>query len=642
MAEDSVKRKLRAILSADVKGYSRMMDEDEVGTYQTLTAYLESIRSIISEHNGRVFSSPGDAVMAQFASVVNAVQCAVEIQEKIETANAEVSEDRKMQFRIGVNLGDVIHDGEQVYGDGVNIAARIETLAEPGSVAISRTVYNHMQKKVNLGYEYKGEHQVKNIAQPVHVYKILTAPEHAGQLLGEPKVPKRLSKQSYISIFVVLALVVSAAIWHFYPRATEIEAASVEKMVHPLPDKPSIAVLPLENLSNDPEQDYIAVGLTDNITTALTQVPDMFVIAKNSANTYKGKSVKIKQVSEELGVRYVLNGSVQISGERLRINVQLADAVEGHLRWAKRYDRKMKDIFALQDEITMKVLTELQVNMTVGDSMYMWGSGTQNLDAYLKSLKFFEIWYRFTKEDNRLAMQIAKEVLALDPKWSNAYLYVGWCYWAEWFLGVSKSPKASLARVEEMARKALELDDENAGAYIQLGYVYASRRKFDKAIEANTKAVLLDPHSGHLFRLAAILKYAGKPTESIPLYKRALRQDPFPKSSKLFLYEMFGSAYADAGQYNEALEVFKGQLDRFNKGEYKPRGPLWGGAPHRWLAATYVMLGQMDKAREHAAELLRVNPKFPLARYEKLLTRQYKNQADVERWIGALRQAGLK
>jgi adenylate cyclase len=214
MTEDGVKRKLRAILSADVKGYSRMMGADEIGTYKVLASNLKSINSIISKHDGRVFSSPGDAVMAEFSSVVDAVQCAVELQEKIEAANAEVPDDRKMQFRIGVNLGDVIHDGEQVYGDGVNVAARIETLAEPGKVAISKNVYRNVRNKVKFGYEYTGEHQVKNIAEPVRVYKVLTAPEQAGLLIGEPETPKRASKQSYITIFAILAIVAAAAFWH--------------------------------------------------------------------------------------------------------------------------------------------------------------------------------------------------------------------------------------------------------------------------------------------------------------------------------------------------------------------------------------------------------------------------------------------
>ena len=244
-----------------------MMGEDEVGTYHTLTANLESIRSIISDHKGRVFSSPGDAVMALTSILLDAVKCAVKLQENIEAANAELPEDRKMQFRIGVNLGDVIYDGEQVYGDGVNIAARIETLAEPGKVAILKNVYRNIRNKLKFGYEYQGEHQVKNIAESVRVYKVLTAPEYAGKLIGEPKAPKLISKNPAIAIFAVLAIVVASVIWHFYPRAPEIEPASIENMAFPLPEKPSIAVLPFDNMSGDPEQDYIADGISENIVS---------------------------------------------------------------------------------------------------------------------------------------------------------------------------------------------------------------------------------------------------------------------------------------------------------------------------------------------------------------------------------------
>jgi len=355
MAENTVERKLIAILCADVKGYSRMMGEDEVGTFHTLSTYLEIINTIIEEHRGRVFSSPGDAVLAQFASVVDAVQCAAEIQKNIEAKNADVPEDKKMQFRIGVNLGDVIHDGEQVYGDGVNIAARIETLAEPGGVSISQYVYNHAHKKLKFGYEYQGEHQVKNIAEPVEVYKVLTAPEYAGQLIRETKTTKRSLKTNTIAIFAILAVVAGAVIWQFYPRTPDIEPASVEKMAYPLPDKPSIAVLPFDNMSNNPDQEYFADGISENIISALSHIPGMFVIARNSTFTYKGKPVKVQQVSEELGVRYVLEGSVQQSGDQIRVTAQLVDATTGHHLWSERYDRELKDLFDLQDEITLKI-----------------------------------------------------------------------------------------------------------------------------------------------------------------------------------------------------------------------------------------------------------------------------------------------
>ena len=459
MTENSVKRKLRAILSADVKGYSRLMGEDEVGTYQTLTANLKLIRSIISEHNGLVFSSPGDAVMAQFSSVVDAVQCAVELQEKIEETNVEESEDRKMKFRIGVNLGDVIHDGKQIYGDGVNIAARIETLAEPGKVSISRNVYNQVRNKLKFGYEYQGEHQVKNIAEPVSVYKVLTEPEYAGKLIGETKAAKLPSKKSSIVVFAVLALVIAVAIWHFYPLAPEIEPASVEKMALPLPDKPSIVVLPFDNMSGDPEQEFFSDGITEEIITSLSKTNQLFVIARNSSFTYKGKPVKVKQVAEELGVRYVLEGSVRKSEDRVRITAQLIDAVAGHHLWAKRYDRDLKDTFALQDEITMKIVTALRVKLTEGDQARMWAKKTENLDLLLKEMEAWSLW-RGSKEDAVRFGQVAQEIVDMAPESSSGHSLLGMHYWRLAVRGIS--PRENLARAFKLMQKALSMDESDS------------------------------------------------------------------------------------------------------------------------------------------------------------------------------------
>ncbi len=307
MTEERAKRKLSAILSADVKGYSRLMGEDEFGTVRTLEAYREMIVEVIRNYSGRVVDSPGDNVLAEFSSVVDAVECAVEIQKELKVTNSELPQNRRMEFRIGINLGDVIEEGERIYGDGVNITARIEGLAEAGGICISRSVYDQVKNKIALGYEYLGEHDVKNISEPVPVYRILIEPD-----VSVLKTSKR----------------------------------------YKLSNKPSIAVLPFDNISGDPEQEYFSDGITEEIITALSKVPKMFVIARNSTFTYKGKPVKVQQVSKELGVKYVLEGSVRKAGNRVRITAQLVDAITGHHLWAERYDRDLEDIFALQDEIT--------------------------------------------------------------------------------------------------------------------------------------------------------------------------------------------------------------------------------------------------------------------------------------------------
>jgi TolB-like protein/class 3 adenylate cyclase len=367
MATDKVKRKLTAILSADVKGYSRLMGEDEEWTLRTLNAYKEVMGSLIQQYRGRVVGTGGDSVLAEFASVVDAVQCAVEIQQVLRAKNALIPETRRMEFRIGINLGDVIEEGDSIYGDGVNIAARLEGLAEAGGICISGSAYEQIENKLPLRYDYLGEHEVKNIAKPVRVYRARIEAEAApSQVRGEKKPGKKLFSRATLGIGVIVVGVVALVLWQFAlpPKAPPVDKADPKKMALPLPDKPSIAVLPFVNMSGDPAKDFLSDGLTDEIINALSNFPTVFVIARNSTFTYKGKPLKVQQVAEEMGVQYVLEGSVQWSGDRVRIMAQLIDALKGHHLFSERYDRELKDIFALQDEITIKLLTAMQVTLT--------------------------------------------------------------------------------------------------------------------------------------------------------------------------------------------------------------------------------------------------------------------------------------
>jgi TolB-like protein/class 3 adenylate cyclase len=383
MATDDVKRKLTAIFSADVEGYSRLMEEDELATVETLTSHKEIMRKLIRQYRGRVVDSTGDNLLAEFASVVDAVQCAVEVQQVLSAKNEALPENRRMNFRIGINSGDVIEEGELIYGDGVNVAARVESLAEGGGISISGTAYDQLGKKLPLGYEYLGEQSVKNIEKPVRVYRVLTEAEAAGKVIGEVRPKTKQLRGAAIGGIVVLILVVGAlAIWNFYLKP-DVEPASVEKMAFPLPDEPSIAVLPFANMSGDPQQEYLSDGFTEQIITGLSMVPRLFVIARNSTFTYKGKAVKVQQVAEELGVKYVLEGSVQKSGNRVRITAQLIDTTKGHHLWAERYDRNLSDIFALQDEIAKKVITALQVKLTEGEKARLLAKGTENLEILM-------------------------------------------------------------------------------------------------------------------------------------------------------------------------------------------------------------------------------------------------------------------
>jgi TolB-like protein/class 3 adenylate cyclase len=332
MTDERAKRKLRGILSADAVGYSRLMEGDEESTIRTLEDSKRLMSQLIEQFKGRVVDAPGDNLLAEFGSVVDAAECAVQIQQQLQAKNAGLPDNRRMDFRIGVNLGDVVKEADRIYGDGVNIAARIEGLAEPGGICISRTAYDHVKNKLEVGYEYLGEHTVKNIAEPVRVYRVLLEPEAAGKVIGEKRFLGRISRRT--AMVAIIALVIAAGgliSWNIYlHQSKKVEPASQDKMAYPLPDKPSIAVLAFDNLTGDPQQEFFCDGISEEIITGLTKVPELFVIARNSSFTYKGKPVKVQQVAQDLGVRYVLEGSVRKSQENLRVTAQLIDAIKGY------------------------------------------------------------------------------------------------------------------------------------------------------------------------------------------------------------------------------------------------------------------------------------------------------------------------
>jgi TolB-like protein/class 3 adenylate cyclase len=472
MATQDFKRKLTAILSADVEGYSRLMAEDEETTVRTITTYREVMTTLIQQHRGKVVDSPGDNVLAEFTSVVDAVQCAVAIQKEISARNTELPENRQMQFRIGINLGDVIEEGDRIYGDGVNIAARLEGLAEPGGICISKTAFDHIETKLPYGYDFIGEQAVKNIPKPVGAYRVLMDPRVTikGKLEEETPTPVRRTP-IVVGVAAVLVLALAVGIWQFHMRRPSVEPASVEKMAYQLPDKPSIAVLPFNNLSGDPEQEYFSDGLTEEIISTLSRVPKLFVIARNSTFTYKGKPVKVQQVSEELGVRYVLEGSVRKSGEKIRITAQLIDAITGNHLWAERYDRNIDDIFVIQDEITKKIITAMQVKLTEGEEARVAAKGTNNLEAYLKYLQANELVNRLNIDSNALGKQLAEEAIALDPKYASAYYILSGAHVMDVWLGTSKSPKQSIGKAMKLSQKAIELDETFAVAHGLLGFL---------------------------------------------------------------------------------------------------------------------------------------------------------------------------
>ena len=631
MTAQEVKRKLTAILSADVKGYSCLMGEDEEATVRTLNVYKEVMTNLIQQHRGRVVDASGDNVLAEFGSVVDAVRCAVEIQKELKARNAELPENRRMEFRIGVNLGDVIEDGEQILGDGVNIAARLESLSDAGGICISGTAFDHVRNKLDLGYEYLGEQTVKNIALPVRVYKVLIEPEAAGKVIGEKKAkPRQLQMATMGLVIGVIAVVAVFVIWKFYiPSAPQPEVASKDKMAFPLPDKPSIAVLPFTNMSGDPKQEYFSDGLTEQIITSLSKFQRLFVIARNSTFVYKGKPVKVQKVAEDLGVRYVLEGSVQKSRDRVRITAQLIDAMTGRHIWTENYDRELKDIFALQDEITIKIMTAMRVELTEGEQARHWIKWeTDNLKAFDKNYQGIGFMRRGTKQDNDTARQLFEEAIAFDPKFVYPYMNLGLTHFWDARFGWSGSPAKSLQRAFELAQKALAMEESIDVAHSLLASIYLVMRQHDKAIAEGERAVALNPNGAFAYMvLAAIVGCAGKWEESVLYAKQSMRLNPFPEFGD---YWILGRAYFMTGQFDEAIVALRKALQM---------NPNFLPA-HIFLAAYYSSLGRDAEATASAKEVLRINPKFTIESYAKTLP--YKDKADIDREVDALRKAGLK
>ena len=582
--EERAKRKLSAILSADVKGYSSLMGEDELATVRTLEAYREMIVEVIRNYAGRVVDSPGDNVLAEFASVVDAVESAVEIQNELKSKNAELPENRRMEFRIGINLGDVIEEGERIYGDGVNVAARIEGLSAGGGICISGTAFDHVEGKLGLEFEYLGEQSVKNIKKPVRVYRV----EMEGSI-------------------------------------SDVEASHEL----PLPDKPSIAVLPFVNMSGDPEQEYLADGISENIITALSKIPQMFVIARNSAFTFKGRAVKVQEVARELGVRYVLEGSVQKAGDRVRITAQLIEAISGHHLWAERYDRNLDDLFAMQDEIAFNIAVALQVQMTDGEQARVRHRSTVNLDAWGYFVKAYDLFERHTKEDNARARELLDQALLLDPNYANALALKAVTHFQDARFGYTDSPAESFMHSVELCQKALALDASDPDSLALWGIIQMAQGQYDEAIATGEEALGLGPNNAEVHAMLGVNKYyAGKYQEAIELLKKAMRLHPhYPP----WYSHLLGKAHTENQQYDLALAAFRDVLAR---------------APHQtWShsnsAIVYVRLGKVEEARKHVNKALALNPKMTLNSFAAG-DRFYKDPKTLEGIIDDLRRAGLK
>ena len=582
MTQDGSKRKLAAILSADVKGYSLLLADDESFTIKTLKEYREMMSYCIGQHNGRVVDSPGDNLLAEFSSAVDAVQCAMEIQKKLKKENERLVVDKRLNFRIGVNIGDIVQDGDHIYGSGVNVAARIEGIADPGGICLSRSAYNQVKEKLDFTFEYVGEHEVKNIKEPVSVYKVLMDSESPKPLVDEP-----------------------------------LE----------LPDKPSIAVLPFVNMSGDPSQEYFSDGLTEQIINGICKVSNLFVIARNSSFAYKGRSVNIRKVGKELGVRYILEGSLQKAGDRVRITVQLIDTTTGYHLWSENYDHDLSDIFALQDEITLKIINAMQIKLTMGEQARLWEGQTTSIQAYDMHMRGSECFFRYNEKDNKQAQQFYKEAINIDENFALAYAMLGATHIFDLLFRWSESPIQSFEQAEKCAEKTLALNDSLDLAYLASGFIKLFKRQHDEAINDGQRAITLNPNGAEAHALFGyILNMSGETDLAINYLKRAFRLNPIPLPH---YYHILAMAYRNNEQYEKAIEVSERGLRCYND----------QFALYLTLAASYTFLDRTDEAHMAAEEVLRIDPNFSLEYFA--MTMPYKHQETGDKFIEALRKAGL-
>jgi adenylate cyclase len=580
-----MERRLAAILAADVVGYSRLIRNDEEGTIAAFNALrAEVVDPALAEHRGRTFKLMGDGVLVEFASVVGAVRAAAAIQQALAQRNASAPPDKRMELRVGINLGDVVIDGDDIHGDGVNIAARLEGLAVPGCICISEAVHEQVRDRTGLSFEDLGLREVKNINRPLRVWQ-----------------------------------------WPAAPRDTAAGARPATAPTAPTApaDRPSIAVLPFDNMSGDAEQGYFADGITEDIITEISRIPALLVIARNSTFTYKGKAAKVQDVCRDFGVRYVLEGSVRRSGNRVRVTAQLIDGQSGGHVWAERYDRELADIFAVQDDVTAQIARALEVRFADAADAPSSRRETENPEAYDCLLRGREQYRRYTPDGNAAARRLYERAIELDPRYAEAHAGLAETYLHDWFGGFSEG----LARAFALAQTAKSLDASRPLVYEALSSVLLFKRQHDEAAAAARRWVEIEPGNAEAYaNLAGILNFAGEPEHVGGLLEKAKRLNPFCP----FFYNLYlGQACFVMRRFEDAVQFIRRSIA--HNPESLPS--------HFYLAACYGQLGQEPLAREAVSEVRRLNPDYSIASVRAIAA--YKRPADFDLLINGLRKAGL-
>ncbi|MGD9058038.1 MAG: adenylate/guanylate cyclase domain-containing protein [Desulfobacterales bacterium] len=590
MTQDELKHRLAAILSADVVGYSRLMAKDEVATVRTLAAWREKISVIIDAHEGRVVDFVGDNMLAEFHSAIDAVDAAMEIQQTLAQLNAQIDTDRQMNLRIGINIGDVLVDGDLIYGDGVNIAARLESLAETCGICISEVVYSQVHNKRELEYVDMGPQALKNIPDAVHVYRV---------------IPEGLEK----------------------PPSTATTATQ-SAQTPPLPDKPSLAVLPFANLSADPKQDYFSDGLTMDIMTALVRIPGLFLISEISMFSYKSQIPSIDELRTKLGVSHVLDGGVRKADDRVRITARLVETASGRQIWAERFDRKIDDIFMVQDEITERIVTAMDVQLVTGEVSRSIRETLRNPEALECYYRGWQALFGSTTEDIREAQQMFEETIRLAPEASFGYAMAAWSHWWAVAQGLCDNVSDTLTRAAERAGKAMEMDDFTGLSHLVMAEIDLFNRDHEKALAAAEKAVIARPSCDLSFVAKAnILIYLGRAKEAIGMVKFAIRLAPVCPP---FFQVVLASAYFGSGLYDKAIAAATEAIQADPNHQ----------AAYLILAAANIALDRLQAAQKAAAEVERISPDFRLENYAA--TQPYKDPLTLKQIIANLQKAGLR
>ena len=620
-----VTRRLAAIVAIDVAGYSRLMGADEAGTLTRLKEHRAATDPIGAEHGGRIVGTAGDGLLLEFPSVIEAVNFARKTQAVMAERNADLPDDHKMLYRIGINLGDVMVDGDDIYGDGVNVAARIEALAEPGGICISRAARDQVRDRMEIDLEDQGEVEVKNIVRPVRVFRVLAE----GEVARAPVKQRPVGQWIVAAAVLLLVVVVGGGVW-WWQEQPDFEPADPAKMAYALPENPSIAVLPCDNLTGDKNQEFIGDGLAENIIAVLATSPDLVVIARNSSFTFKGKATKVQEVAEQLGVRYVLECSVQQSGDQLRVTAQLIDAIDGKHLWAERYDRPLKDLFALQDDITQKILLAMQVELTLGEQAKAWRALSPDSESWRAQIIGRAHFQKWSPEGHKEAERLWTEIYERDRDGVAGNQLMGWLYWQKVVMQISKDPQKDLATARSFAEKALSAGVD-AHTHLILAWLDIFELKHDSATAHADRAVELLPSGGDTNSIGGTAKiYSGQPAEGVELLKKGMRYEPdypewAPRDLSLGLMML--------GRYDEAKKVSEGALASEVEDVWTHLVSL------SRLAVISIFEGDQESAEAYVVRAVEI---FPKANLEALKRSLYfwKDQTFADRYLEALRKAG--